>query len=309
MTQYLLSVWGPDWEGNETYGYPDKASMEAAFAATGSETGALGYPTADEVPDGNGGRLLTLDFGKRLEVSVGPPGGERVVFRGVVSALEHRFADREAHELAVFADDFTRGVASLLETWEHMRCEHIYRTDPWHIMRAGARWLGSMMLMYRKNPVSLLDNQPLRAYNVAPSALLMNFKVVRFQFEPDVSSAMINLRLDPELRTRLVPLLVGWSDDPAFASALGSGVLLSALSVAVVQGSLTVLGVTLGEVVPEAHVAALTATGGLLLVGIALRLRQRDDDVRRAETAELMRRFDVRAPAPDTRAGALSHAW
>lgn len=43
------------------------------------------------------------------------------------------------------------------------------------------------------------DNQPLRAYNVAPSALLMNFKVVRFQFEPDVASAMINLRLDPEL--------------------------------------------------------------------------------------------------------------
>ena len=58
----------------------------------------------------------------------------------------------------------------------------------------------------------------------------------------------------------------------AFASSFGVGVLLSAASVAVVQGSLTLLGVTLGEVVPEAHVAALTATGGLLLVGIALRL-------------------------------------
>jgi uncharacterized protein len=58
----------------------------------------------------------------------------------------------------------------------------------------------------------------------------------------------------------------------AFASTFGVGVLLSAASVAAVQGSLTVLGVTLGEVVPEAHVAALTATGGLLLVGIALRL-------------------------------------
>ena len=43
------------------------------------------------------------------------------------------------------------------------------------------------------------DNQPLRAYNVSPSALLMNFKVVRFQFEPDVANAIINLRLDPEL--------------------------------------------------------------------------------------------------------------
>jgi D-alanyl-D-alanine carboxypeptidase/D-alanyl-D-alanine-endopeptidase (penicillin-binding protein 4) len=43
------------------------------------------------------------------------------------------------------------------------------------------------------------DNQPLRAYNVAANALLMNFQVVRFQFEPDVASAMIKLRLDPEL--------------------------------------------------------------------------------------------------------------
>lgn len=43
------------------------------------------------------------------------------------------------------------------------------------------------------------DNQPLRAYNVAPNALLMNFQVVRFQFEPDVAGAMINLHLDPEL--------------------------------------------------------------------------------------------------------------
>ncbi|HKX38752.1 MAG TPA: patatin-like phospholipase family protein [Burkholderiales bacterium] len=63
--------------------------------------------------------------------------------------------------LAVFADDFSRGVASLLEVWEHMRCEHVYRTDPWHIMRTGARWLGAMMLLSRHNPVSLLDNAPL----------------------------------------------------------------------------------------------------------------------------------------------------
>jgi len=65
--------------------------------------------------------------------------------------------------LAVFADDFSRGVASLLEVWEHMRCDHIYRTDAWNIMRAGARWLASMMLLSRHNPISLLDNAPLRA--------------------------------------------------------------------------------------------------------------------------------------------------
>ncbi len=58
----------------------------------------------------------------------------------------------------------------------------------------------------------------------------------------------------------------------AFASSFGVGVLLSAVSVGVVQGSLTVLGVVLGSLLPEAHIAALTATGGLMLVGIGLRL-------------------------------------
>ena len=58
----------------------------------------------------------------------------------------------------------------------------------------------------------------------------------------------------------------------AFASSFGVGVLLSAASVAVVQGSLTLIGVLLGSVLPDAQIAALTATGGLMLVGIALRL-------------------------------------
>ena len=58
----------------------------------------------------------------------------------------------------------------------------------------------------------------------------------------------------------------------AFASSFGVGVLLSAVSVAVVQGTLTLVGVLLGSVLPDAQVAALTATGGVMLVGISLRL-------------------------------------
>lgn len=58
----------------------------------------------------------------------------------------------------------------------------------------------------------------------------------------------------------------------AFAASLGPGVAASAVTVAVVQGSLTGVGVALGDVLPDAHVAALTAVGGLLLVGVALRL-------------------------------------
>lgn len=58
----------------------------------------------------------------------------------------------------------------------------------------------------------------------------------------------------------------------AFASTFGVGVMLSAASVAIVQGGLTFAGWLLGSVLPDPHIAALTATGGLMLVAIALRL-------------------------------------
>jgi NTE family protein len=67
-----------------------------------------------------------------------------------------------AASLAVYADDFSRAVANLLEVWEHMRCHHVYRTDFPSILKSGARWLSSLMLVSRSNPVSLLDNAPLR---------------------------------------------------------------------------------------------------------------------------------------------------
>jgi len=66
-----------------------------------------------------------------------------------------------ATTLAVFADDFSRAVANLLEVWENMHCRHIYRTDALHILQSGAKWLAAMMLVSRKNPISLLDNTPL----------------------------------------------------------------------------------------------------------------------------------------------------
>lgn len=70
----------------------------------------------------------------------------------------------------------------------------------------------------------------------------------------------------------------------AFAASLGWGVAASALAVAVIQGALTLLGVVLGDVLPEAHVAALTATGGLVLVGVALRLLR----IRQVPAADLL---------------------
>lgn len=58
----------------------------------------------------------------------------------------------------------------------------------------------------------------------------------------------------------------------AFAATLGWGVAASALVVGVYQGGLTLAGWALGSVLSHAQVALITATGGLLLVGIALRL-------------------------------------
>jgi uncharacterized membrane protein YqgA involved in biofilm formation len=70
----------------------------------------------------------------------------------------------------------------------------------------------------------------------------------------------------------------------AFAASFGWGVAASALTVVVVQGSLTVVGTLLGDVLPAAHLAALTAVGGLLLVGVALRLLR----VREIPVADLL---------------------
>lgn len=58
----------------------------------------------------------------------------------------------------------------------------------------------------------------------------------------------------------------------AFAAAFGLGVAASAVTIVVVQGGLTLVGLVLGDVLPDADLAAITATGGLLLVGVALRL-------------------------------------
>jgi D-alanyl-D-alanine carboxypeptidase/D-alanyl-D-alanine-endopeptidase (penicillin-binding protein 4) len=56
------------------------------------------------------------------------------------------------------------------------------------------------------------DHQPLRAYNVAPNALLMNFKVVRYWFEPDHADGSVNVRLDPPLDNLQVDNRLGLSN-------------------------------------------------------------------------------------------------
>jgi uncharacterized membrane protein YqgA involved in biofilm formation len=58
----------------------------------------------------------------------------------------------------------------------------------------------------------------------------------------------------------------------AFASSLGWGVAASAIPVAIYQGFWTVIGFFLGEILSTTQVQAMTIAGGLMLVGIGLRL-------------------------------------
>ena len=58
----------------------------------------------------------------------------------------------------------------------------------------------------------------------------------------------------------------------AFASSLGWGVLFSAVAVGIVQGSLTLAAFLLGDLFSTAQIDALTATGGVMLIALGLRL-------------------------------------
>ena len=58
----------------------------------------------------------------------------------------------------------------------------------------------------------------------------------------------------------------------SFASVLGWGVLLSAGSVLVVQGGLTLAGALFGSFMSEPMILAMTSTGGVLLLGLGLGL-------------------------------------
>ena len=58
----------------------------------------------------------------------------------------------------------------------------------------------------------------------------------------------------------------------AFAAALGWGVAVSALPVGLYQGAWTGIGFALGSILSDFQVSAMTATGGILLMGIGLKL-------------------------------------
>lgn len=46
---------------------------------------------------------------------------------------------------------------------------------------------------------SLCDGEPLKPYNVGPDALLLNYKILNFQFMPDESTELLRVIFDPPI--------------------------------------------------------------------------------------------------------------
>ncbi|MFM2214678.1 MAG: hypothetical protein RJA88_47 [Actinomycetota bacterium] len=70
----------------------------------------------------------------------------------------------------------------------------------------------------------------------------------------------------------------------AFASSLGWGVAASAIPVGIYQGAWTLVGLFLGSVLQPYQIDAMTICGGLMLVGIGLRLL----DIKKIAVANLL---------------------
>jgi NTE family protein len=72
-----------------------------------------------------------------------------------------------ATALACRADNFGEGVQQLLDVWQNVEAEQVYRADSLGVLRSGARWLSLLSFGWLLNkwraapPNSLLDNTPL----------------------------------------------------------------------------------------------------------------------------------------------------
>ena len=95
---------------------------------------------------------------------------------------------------------------------------------------------------------------------------------LRDKFAKNNSSNFVEGFVSASLIFVIGPLAILGSISVAFAASLGWGVALSSLPVGVVQFFWTGVGLFLGTVLADYQIAAMTAVGGVLLIGISLRL-------------------------------------
>jgi len=86
----------------------------------------------------------------------------------------------------------------------------------------------------------------------------------------------------------------------AFASSFGIGVLFSVIPLAIYQGLLTVIGVLVGNFLAQGEIDALTATGGVILLGLGFRLAS----IKKIPVGDLLPAL-ILAPAATALVGAL----
>ncbi len=69
-----------------------------------------------------------------------------------------------AAALAISATGFRAGVGRLMAVWRNFHVEQVYRSDPAGVFFSGARWFAALLAggLGKHNPVSLLDNSPLK---------------------------------------------------------------------------------------------------------------------------------------------------
>ncbi len=85
-----------------------------------------------------------------------------------------------------------------------------------------------------------------------------------------------------------------------FASSFGIGVLVSVIPIALYQGALTLVGAIAGNFLSQGQIDALTATGGIILIGLGLRLT----GIKKVPIGDLLPAL-VLAPALTALVGAL----
>ena len=90
-------------------------NLQARFVAIGPQNGA--QQQALLYMDGR-----IIDFGKTIKISVGPLSGQRIIFEGVISAIEVSFEEGEEPEICLFAEDRLQDLRMTrrMKTYEEM---------------------------------------------------------------------------------------------------------------------------------------------------------------------------------------------
>ena len=105
----------------------DVASLQIDEATDGLRTMVLNLTA--EGPQDNSAEEQQLyldgqvvDFGKSIEVSIGPADNARVVFKGVISAIEASFTGGAVPHVTVYAEDTLMNLRMTrrMKTWENM---------------------------------------------------------------------------------------------------------------------------------------------------------------------------------------------